>query len=172
MEDTGLRYDEMVENALRGVVSQALRHVLEYGLHGDHHFYITFHTDFPGVRIPKRLKERYPEEITIVLQHQFWDLLVGEEHFEVTLSFDKKSELLVVPFAAISAFADPSVKFGLQFAVEEIEEDEDSAEALRLAVDDAVADSELEDEAKNDSAPAHTGSAEVITLDAFRKNQG
>ncbi len=170
MEDNGLRYDEMVENALRGVVAQALNHVVKFGLHGDHHFYITFNTDFPGVAIPVRLKERYPEEITIVLQHQFWDLFVGEEHFEVTLSFDKKGERLIVPFAAVSAFADPSVKFGLQFQVEEIEATD--GDALRLAVEDAVADASMEDEAENDSAPNPAGGAEVITLDSFRKNQG
>jgi hypothetical protein len=174
MEDNGLHYDEMVENALRGVVSQALNHVVEHGLQGDHHFYITFQTDFPGVQIPVRLKERYPEEITIVLQHQFWDLIVAEGHFEVTLSFDKKPEHLIVPLQAVSAFADPSVKFGLQFQVEEIEDLEATdGEVLRHAVEEAVADAPMEDEAESGDKPAPAdGSAEVITLDAFRKKQG
>jgi hypothetical protein len=115
MSEEGLRYDSMVENALRGVVRRALAYAAERGLPGDHHFYISFRTTHPGVDIPAALRARYPEEMTIVLQHQFWGLDVGEEAFGVTLSFSDVPERLTVPFAAITAFADPSVRFGLQF---------------------------------------------------------
>ena len=109
----------MVEDALRGVVRAALEHTIAHGLSGDHHFYLTFRTQSPGVVMPDFLRERYPEEMTIVLQHQFWDLTVDDETFGVSLSFDNQLAELRVPFAALSAFVDPSVKFGLQFNVEE-----------------------------------------------------
>jgi len=115
MGEDGLRYDAMVESALRGVVRRALAYAAERGLPGNHHFYISFRTTQPGVDIPAPLRARYPEEMTIVLQHQFWGLDVGEEAFGVTLSFSDVPERLTIPFAAISAFADPSVRFGLQF---------------------------------------------------------
>lgn len=115
MGEEGLRYDAMVENALRGVVRRALSYAAERGLPGDHHFYVSFRTNHPGVDIPAQLRARYPTEMTIVLQHQFWGLDVGEEAFGVTLSFSDVPERLTIPFSAISAFADPSVRFGLQF---------------------------------------------------------
>ena len=115
MADNELRYDRMVEDALRSVVGRALKHAAEHGLSGDHHFYITFHTDHPGVVMPDHLRSHYPNEMTIVLQHQFWDLEVDGDAFTVTLSFDDAPERLKVPFAAIVGFADPSVDFGLQF---------------------------------------------------------
>ncbi|MDX1426062.1 MAG: ClpXP protease specificity-enhancing factor SspB [Kiloniellales bacterium] len=115
MGEDGLRYDAMVDGALRSVVRRALGYAAERGLPGDHHFYISFQTTHPGVDIPAQLRERYPNEMTIVLQHQFWGLDVGEESFGVTLSFSDVPERLTIPFAAISAFADPSVRFGLQF---------------------------------------------------------
>jgi uncharacterized protein len=115
MGEDGLRYDAMVESALRGVVRRALSYAAERGLPGDHHFYVSFHTNHPGVDIPAQLRARYPNEMTIVLQHQFWGLDVGEEAFGVTLSFSDVPERLTIPFSAISAFADPSVRFGLQF---------------------------------------------------------
>jgi hypothetical protein len=115
----GLRYDALVEDALRGVVRRALTYAAERGLPGDHHFYVTFNTKHPGVDIPAQLHKRYPKEMTIVmtivLQYQFWGLDVGEEAFGVTLSFADVPERLTIPFAAITAFADPSVQFGLQF---------------------------------------------------------
>jgi len=117
MADNELRYDRMVEDALRSVVSRALKHAAEHGLFGDHHFYITFLTDHPGVVMPDHLRSHYPNEMTIVLQHQFWDLEVGPESFGVTLSFANQPERLTVPYVAVSAFADPSVRFGLQFDV-------------------------------------------------------
>ena len=117
MADDELRYDRMVEDALRSVVNRALVHVAERGLSGEHHFYITFLTDHPDVVMPDHLRSHYPNEMTIVLQHQFWGLEVGTETFGVTLSFANQPERLTVPFAAVTAFADPSVRFGLQFDV-------------------------------------------------------
>jgi hypothetical protein len=131
MVDDGLKYDVMVERALRGVLREALDYAAEQGLPGEHHFYITFRTDHPEVEIPDHLHERFPSEMTIVLQHQFWSLEVGEESFGVTLSFSDVPEHLSVPFDSVIAFADPSVRFGLQFdsgAEEEQEGEEDGAE--------------------------------------------
>src|SRR5688572_24975313 len=123
---TTIRYDKMVEKALRGVVTQALDHVVKNGLPNDHHFYITFMTDYPGVEIPSYLREQYPEEMTIVLQYQFYGLEALEEKFQVTLSFNNTPERLVIPVEAVTIFADPSVNFALQFQpMEDIEEEED-----------------------------------------------
>lgn len=111
-----IRYDVLTQQALRAVVRRVLADVAKTGtLPGEHHFYVTFATQAPGVRISARLREQYPEEMTIVLQHQFWDLAVGESHFEVALSFNGISEKLHVPLDAIKGFFDPSVQFGLQF---------------------------------------------------------
>ena len=110
-----IRYDLLVQDALRAVVRRVLTDVVRDGLPGDHHLYISFDTRAPGVRVSTRLKEKYPEEMTIVLQHQFWDLLVTEPFFEVGLSFNGIPERLHVPFDALKGFFDPSVKFGLQF---------------------------------------------------------
>src|SRR6201985_2809481 len=105
----------MVERALRGVVREALARTAASGLPGTHHFYITFQTKHPDTKIPDSLASQYPEDMTIVLEHQFWDLEIAEDHFAVTLSFQSRPERLVVPFEAITAFTDPSCKFGLQF---------------------------------------------------------
>ena len=121
-----IRYDLLVQDALRGVVGRVLTDVARDGLPGEHHLYLAFDTCAPGVRISPRLKERYPEEMTIVLQHQFWDLIVTDQFFEVGLSFNGIPERLHVPYAALKGFFDPSVKFGLQF---ESVEDEDDADA-------------------------------------------
>ncbi len=110
-----MRYDKMVETALRGVVRQAMERAAEKGLPGNHHFYLTFRTSHPGVDIPLHLRERYPVEMTIVLQFQFFGLEVTEEQFSVTLSFNNIPERLTIPFAALTIFADPSVNFALQF---------------------------------------------------------
>jgi len=110
-----LRYDKMVETALRGVVREALARAAASGLPGGHHFYITFRTRYPGAKLSDTLLQQYPEEMTIVLEHQFWDLDVEEDHFAVTLSFQGRTERLSVPWEAVTAFTDPSVKFGLQF---------------------------------------------------------
>jgi hypothetical protein len=110
-----IRYDLLAQQALRGVVQRVLTDAAKKGLPGDHHFYVSFDTRAPGVRISPRLREEYPEEMTIVLQHQFWDLIVSDDEFEVGLSFHGVPERLGVPFAAIKAFLDPSVQFALQF---------------------------------------------------------
>lgn len=108
-------YDALVDDALRSVVRRVLTQVAEKGLPGSHHFYISFRSNDPGVALPDYLRAKYPEEMTIVLQHQYWDLLLGPDFFEVTVSFNKQQERIHVPFAALSAFVDPSVRFGLQF---------------------------------------------------------
>lgn len=110
-----IRYDLLVQEALRSVLRKVLADAARDGLPGNHHFVIVFRTDAPGVRIPAKLREKYPQEMTVVLQHEFWDLAVTEQHFEVRLHFDRKPELLVIPFTAVTGFFDPSVEFGLKF---------------------------------------------------------
>lgn len=110
-----LQYDKMVESALRGVVRQALIYISKNGLPGNHHFYLTFRTDHPGVDISDALRGQYPNDMTVVLQHQYWGLEVNDDHFVVNLSFSNMPERLQVPYAALMSFVDPSVKFGLQF---------------------------------------------------------
>ncbi len=114
-----IRYDLLVQEALRGVVRQVLTEVAKNGLQGEHHFFITFKTATPGLRLSNRMRERYPDEMTIILQHQFWGLSVADGGFEVGLSFHNTPEKLFVPFAAITMFQDPSVNFGLKFDVRE-----------------------------------------------------
>ena len=111
-------YDDVVQEALRAVVGRVLGDVARDGLPGDHHFYITFKTQAPGVAIPQHLHERFPDEMTIVLQHKYWDLKVKEEHFEVGLSFSQIPSHLFIPYSAITAFVDPAVDFALQFHVD------------------------------------------------------
>src|SRR5579862_1684689 len=111
-------YRALTDAALRGVVREALRRVEKQGLVAAHHFRLTFKTNYPGVEIPDFLREQYPEEMTIILQHQFWGLKVKEHHFEVTLTFKKMLATLAVPFQALTAFLDPGVQFGLQFQPE------------------------------------------------------
>lgn len=113
--ESTIDYEGLAQEAMRGVVRKVIANTAKSGLAGDHHFYISFDTDAPGVSLSKRLKEKYPREMTIVLQHRFWDLSVTDERFEVKLTFDGIPERLVVPFAAIKVFFDPSVRFGLQF---------------------------------------------------------
>lgn len=108
-------YDEMVEEALRGVLRKALTITARQGLPGDHHFYITFQSQHPGVQMAASLRAQHPDSMTIVLQNQFWDLVVDDDHFAVTLSFGGRRERIAIPFAAITAFADPHATFGLQF---------------------------------------------------------
>lgn len=112
MSEDKIRYDILASEALRGIIRTVLQRVQKRGLPGDHHFYITFDTTAPGAIISKRLKEQYPLEMTIVMQHQFWDLVVYDDRFEVKLSFNNVPERLVIPFAAIRSFIDPSVQFG------------------------------------------------------------
>lgn len=170
-----LRYDKMVEGALRGVVRQAIETVIDQGsLPGDHHFYITFLTDYPGVKIPSYLKERYPGEMTIVLQYQFYDLTVDHEFMSVKLSFNNIPEKLVVPLAAISIFADPSVNFALQFQPVT----DDLNESLLDALDEIAGDDDGPDgdkpkgkkkSSKKKKSESDSDSGQVISLDQFRK---
>ena len=164
-----LRYDRMVEDALKGVLRAALK-ASESGLPGDHHFYITFRTGDAGVGLADYLRARYPAEMTIVIQHQYWGLEVDDEKFAVTLSFDRVNERLVIPFAAVTAFADPSAKFGLQF--------QGQVSAAEAASSDTVAKLEAKPlpaapasnhpESDKD-APGEGEKGQVIALDAFRK---
>ena len=136
MSQDVLRYDRLIEEALRSVVRETLTETAARGLPGNHHFYITFKTGYDGVDIPPRARAQHPEEMTIVLQHQFWNLAVEDDHFRVTLSFNKREEELVIPFAAITTFADPSVQFGLQFqSHHEATEDDEDAELPEAAAD-------------------------------------
>ncbi|MCG5239820.1 SspB family protein [Azospirillum doebereinerae] len=161
-----LRYDRMVETALRGVVRDALTDVAERGLPGNHHFYLTFRTGYPGIDIPEYLTSQYPNEMTIVLQFQYYGLEVHDDHFEVTLSFNNVHERLVIPFAAITTFADPSVNFALQFQPATPGESADVA-----AIPARPVTVERKDESKTaDDAPAEEPKrGEVVALDAFRK---
>ena len=150
----------MMDAALRGVMRDAIARAAERGLPGDHHFYITFQTTHPGVQVPPALRQRFPREMTIVLQHQFWGLEVDEARFAVTLSFDSKHERLVIPFPAVTAFVDPSVQFGLQFqAIDAPAEAPDAAPAQPPAAEPPA----TEPPAKAD------GGDRIVKLDAFRK---
>ena len=154
MSEDQLHYPIMIDQAMRGVVRETLKRVQSTGLPGEHHFYISFLTGFPGVKISEQLKSRYPKEITIVMQHQYWDFKVEEAFFTVTLSFGGVPEKLSIPFAALTAFADPSIKFGLQFQHSDILEDVQDI-TIELPQDLTQATEE--------------GAAEIISLDSFRK---
>jgi hypothetical protein len=193
-----IRYDLMVQDALKGVVRRVLIDAGKDGLPGEHHFYISFRTDFPGVRLSNRLREKYPQEMTIVLQHQFWDLGVTEHAFEIGLSFSGVPERLLIPFDALTGFFDPSVQFGLKF--ESQDEDEDDVDIVETPSSPApvrTSDSAPVELRKPSKPPAEkkaepqkipaaaspkappakaateqaspAGSAEVVSLDAFRK---
>jgi uncharacterized protein len=114
-----IRYDLLVQDALKNVVRKVLGDAIRDGLPGEHHFYISFKTEFPGVRLSTRMREKYPQDMTIVLQHQFWDLSVTEHAIEVGLSFSGVPERLLIPFDALTGFFDPSVQFGLKFEIQE-----------------------------------------------------
>lgn len=164
MTEDGIRYEKLVEDALRGVVRAALEQVADDGLPGAHHFYVTFRTDVPGVEIPDYLREKYPSEMTIVLQYQFWDLTVEDDYFAITLSFNNIGENLVIPFHTITGFADPSVKFGLQFHSPDTEAEEDAPPAASKKKKPPAPSGD--DDA---AAPATGGGDNVVTLDKFRK---
>ncbi len=177
-----IRYDLLAQEALRGVLRRVLADVARNGLPGEHHFYVTFDTRAPGLKISERLRTEHPEEMTIVLQHQFWDLTVTDQAFEIGLSFKGIPERLSIPFEAVKGFFDPSVQFGLQFAAQ-------------TASESAAAPAEAEDTKRRESkpviapaaepklalpaqAPADTGEpeprppgqgGEVVRLDRFRK---
>jgi uncharacterized protein len=167
-----IRYDLLTQNALRSVIRTVLSDAADKGLPGDHHFYITFDTRVDGVGMSARLKAKYPEEMTIVLQHQFWDLVVGQDHFNVALAFNGIPERLHIPFRAVKAFLDPSVQFGVQFDVDGESVKGARADGAEPSVETASVSQQASpaEEAKEpDIQPAEEGSAEVVRLDRFRK---
>ncbi|NRG17864.1 hypothetical protein HPQ64_09200 [Rhizobiales bacterium] len=197
MAEDLIRYDIVIQDALRGAVKKILTEVTRTGLPGEHHFYIAFDTNAPGVRISNRLHERYPQEMTIVLQHQFWDLAVTDHYFEVGLSFGGIPERLVIPFSAVKGFFDPSVQFALEFepgktaeelpeelreAIEEEAKAEETLEKLEAITDNretpaSQANAQLR-KGEEETAPRKEGEtkkdaadngADVVSLDAFRK---
>jgi hypothetical protein len=161
MGKDALRYDHMVEEALRGVVRKALCEVAEHGLPGAHHFYITFETDHPGVELSDVLKSRYPEEMTIILQHQFWGLEVEKNSFSVTLSFNDRHERISIPFEAITSFADPAVKFGLRFEAQ----DHPASKAAKANTGEPASAAAQ----STGSETAQGEGANVVALETFRK---
>jgi hypothetical protein len=190
-----IRYDLLVQEALRSVVRKVLGDAARNGLPGDHHFYISFKTQAPGVTIPAAMRQKYPDEMTIILQHEFWDLSVNGEGFEVSLSFSRKPERLTIPFAAITGFSDPSVPtFGFKFMVPEGAES-GSASSAASPLLTAKTRGEAEPPAKRvqgpasatkapppsgkppeptnppatPKAPEKTEAAKVVSIDAFRK---
>ncbi|MEP4767772.1 MAG: ClpXP protease specificity-enhancing factor SspB [Roseibium sp.] len=188
MSEDLLRYDILIQDALRGAVKKILAEVGRTGLPGEHHFYIAFDTNAPGVRISPRLKERYPQEMTVVLQHQFWDLAIGEHAFEVGLSFGGVAEKLLVPYSSIKGFFDPSVQFALEFdpgkTAEELPEELLEAVEELAKVEQEHADNEAKSDDTTDGkeaasagnedkpdtkSPENDGGGEVVSLDAFRK---
>lgn len=176
MAEDQIRYDILAQEALRGVMRKVLAEVARTGLPGNHHFFITFMTGAPGVRISSRLRERYPEQMTIVIQFQYWDLKVTDTGFEVGLSFSDVPEKLEIPFSAVRGFYDPSVNFELEFEVKTETADDEAPAAEPVAISKPAehkpaskkkaVDSEAK-EAQDEAAPAK--SADVVSLDAFRK---
>ncbi len=160
------QYENMVEDALRGVAREALKRAARDGLRGGHHFYITFRTGAAGVELPPQLLAKFPEEMTIVLQHQFWGLDIGDHAFSVTLSFSNRMERLTIPFAAITTFADPSVKFGLQFQAPVVGAAEPAEAALPSGSPTALP---VGEKSAAEHKDAERSGAEVVTLDRFRK---
>jgi hypothetical protein len=155
MSKDQIHYPILIDHAMRGVVRDVLRRVQSTGLPGDHHFYISYSTLHPGVKMSEQLRAKYPKEITIVIQHQFWDFKVDDMQFHVTLSFGGAPEKLTIPFAALTGFADPSIKFGLQFTPSEI------FEVDVFGGDDV--------NVKDENASAAGGEDKIISLDSFRK---
>ena len=143
----GIDYGNLMHDAMRSLIQTVLREVAENGLPGDHHFFITFDTRDPDAQLADWLRDRYPEEMTVVIQHWFDNLDVGEDGFSITLNFGNSPEPLYIPFDAISTFVDPSVEFGLRFETQDHDEDED----------------------EDDTPPPPRGEAEVVSLDKFRK---
>ena len=163
MTGGSLPYDQWIEDALRGVIRQALIHTARHGLPGDHNFYITFRTDVSGVQIAPELLAQHPEEMTIVLQHQFWDLNVEDHAFSVTLKFSGKPQRLRVPFEALTVFGDPSVNFGMQLkTMGEVVAPGGSQETNADG-------EETTNQAVNESQTAPPDRGEVVALDSFRK---
>jgi len=163
-----IRYDILAQDALRGVIRKVLSEVAATGrLPGEHHFFITFLTGAPGVRISQHLKAKYAEQMTIVVQHQFWDLKVSDTQFEIGLSFSDTPERLVIPFNAIRGFYDPSVNFELEFEVPLAEEDDQTAPEITAIPVEAVSRTETGETAPDEEKKP----ASVVSLDSFRKKQ-
>jgi hypothetical protein len=169
-----IRYDVLARDALRGVLRRVLTDAAEHGLPGEHHFFITFLSTAEGVKLSPRLLAQYPEEMTVILQHQFWDLVVTEDRFEVGLSFGGIPERLVVPFNAIKSFFDPSVQFGLQFEAADTAGEAssgapqaDAPAAANPVPAHPLADSTATDNQDEPAKPSE--GAEVVRLDRFRK---
>ena len=156
MSNGNFKYDMMVEEALKGVIVKVLKQAVTEGLPGKHHFYITFKTNRSDVDIPLFLKERYSDEMTIVLEHQFWDLKIHENEFEVALSFNDKKERLLIPFNAITAFSDPSVKFGLQF------------QEIKVTELENIDSRSIEKDGSKKQEKNITSPGEIVSLDKFR----
>lgn len=179
MAEDHIRYDILAQEALRGVMRKVLAEVARTGLPGNHHFFITFLTGAPGVRISPRLREKYPEQMTIVIQFQYWDLKVSDTGFEVGLSFSDVPERLEIPFSAVRGFYDPSVNFELEFDVKaEAPAGEEKPAKPQAEVTKAPAPAKKSDakkkpaEAAKEPPPAASPaakSADVVSLDAFRK---
>ncbi len=172
-----IRYDLLAQDALRGLVRRVMTDTAKSGLPGEHHFSITFRTGDEGVRLSPRLREQFPDEMTIILQHQFWDLKVNDTGFEVGLSFGGIPEKLTVPFTAIKSFFDPSVQFGLQFETIEVEPENantppasESAESTSATVTAIPApEAEKPEKPTDDDPSGGKPSGEVVRLDRFRK---
>lgn len=161
MSDHPINYDALVQEALMGVIVKLLTDAATQGLPGDHHFYIAFDTTHAGVVMPSHLREQHPKEMTIVLQHQFWDLDIFEDGFSVRLSFHGKPEYLNIPFEALTGFLDPSVQFGLQF--------KDQGEQTGDDIPQAPSATEGAPSEEQDTN-ASEGGATIVTLDSFRKS--
>ena len=158
-----LDYQRMVQHALRGVLREALEVAAEEGLPGEHHFYLSFRADAPGVVVPPFLRERFPEEITVVIQHQYWDLYVDDEGFSVTLAFEASRQRLGVPWDAVTAFVDPAAEFALRFAPADGDEGEEAEE-------DAEEGGEAPEGETAEDAPGKADpTAEVVNIKQFRK---
>ena len=172
MADDLIRYDVLAQEALRGLVRKVLSEVAHTGLPGEHHFFVTFDTRHPGARVSSRLRAQYPGEMTVVLQHQFWDLRVSEQAFEVGLSFNGVPEHLFIPFEAITSFVDPHASFGLKFdagARLPALEAERSAPSETASPVPARAPLPVAEATEPGATPAP---ASVVSLDAFRKKNG
>ena len=159
--DTTIDYEGLVQSAIRKVMCNVLRDIAKNGLPGKHHFYIDFITHYPGVEIPAYLREDYPDDMTIVIQYEYWDLSVDDKKFSITLTFDDAEERLTIPFDAITKFVDPSVNFGLEFTPDLTGYDD-----LDLS---AVFEAEQGVPKKEPLKPLAEGESNVVTLDAFRK---
>lgn len=177
MNEDFIDYGELIDEAMHVIVKKALLMISKEGLPGHHHFFISFVTDYPGVEISKALSQKYPDEMTIVLQHQFENLKVEEDSFSVVLSFDGVKERIKVPFDALVAFADPSVKFGLQFRhFDDMDEIEEELEAFEELNDEPEMDSKGKKSQKKDEkadkgkkSKKSTGNSNVVSIDNFRK---